>query len=574
MSVPLTGLALDALTTVPPAIALFGLAVAVVILPRRVGHAVAAAVAIGTCGWLLAVPAGTYVRTSLFGFEVVLFSVDVYSRLLAVAFGFIAAAGTGYLFATGGDRRQTAYALAYVGSGMGAAVAGDWLTLVVFWELMAVWATVLVWHRSSDWSVGTRYAIYHEIGGLALMAGVLLHYAEVGTFLYGDGITAGLPATFAALGIGINAGFVGLHVWLVDTYPRTHVATSVVLAAITTKVGAYSIVRAFPDGHVVLAYVGGAMVLFGVTLAILQTDMRRLLSYHIVSQVGYMVAGFGIGAALADAGALAHLVNNILYKSLLFMVAGVVIHRTGEESLKKIGGLGRAMPLTAGVFLVAALSIAGVPGFNGFVSKGMVLDGVEKAGFDVLWYALLFGGVGTVVSFSKFGYYAFLRGESETEYTDLRSIELGVLGSVAALCVLFGMVPTLLFGLLPAEGVVSAKPFAGKQFLKAGGVTAAGVVAFFVIRTRLSHVTPVADLDIVYHPVGRRLVAVSVAGAGAVEDGINRVGERIRESLRSILVAPTGRDGSALSTSTSQSIGVGVLAVVLVLVLLLAVFVI
>ena len=559
-------------TALPPAVVLFALAVVTDRLPRRLGHVLAVLVSLSLAAWLLTVPAGLHLRTTLFGFEVVLFAVDIYSRLLGVTLAFVATVGVGYTFAVGDDRRQTALALAYVGAGLGVAFAGDWLSLVVFWELMAVCATVFVWYRTSDRRSGVRYAIYHELGALALIAGVVTHYVAVGTFLFGDGVTPGLPALLVALGIGLNACFLGLHVWLVDTYPRTHVATSVVLAAVTTKVGVYTIVRAFPDGQPALAYVGGGMVLFGVTLAVLQSDMRRLLSYHIVSQVGYMVAGFGVGGALADAGAMAHLVNNVLYKSLLFMVAGVVIVRSGEESLKDVGGLARTMPKTAVVFAVAAFSIAGLPGFNGFISKGMVIDGIENAGLRVLWYALVVGGVGTVISFVKFGYYAFLDDESDAEYTDLRPIELGALGSVAAVCILIGVLPGFLFKLLPDAGVTGAKPFAVSQFLKTGGVTVAGVVVFFGIRTRLSHITPVADLDTVYHPAGEYLRTTSVSVAGSIEDTINNIGTRIHDGVRRILQGFRPRSERELTGTpdSGRPIGRGILAIVLTLVLLLA----
>jgi len=566
------------LTALPPELVLFALALLIPLLPRRVGASLAVVASLATAGWLLLVPAGAHVPVVLFGFDAVLFHVDPYSRLLGATFGLVAAVAVAYTVATDGDRRQVALALAYVGAGMGAALSGDWLSLVVYWELMAVAATVLVWYHTSDRRAGFRYAVYHELGGLALIAGVLLHYARVGTFLFGDGVTPGLPALLVALGIGLNAGFLGLHVWIVDTYPTTHVATSVVLAAVTTKVGAYAIVRAFPDGYVALTYVGSAMVLFGVTFAVLQTDVRRLLSYHIVSQVGYMVAGFGTGAGLARSGAMVHLVNNILYKSLLFMVAGVLVHRTGRESLKTLGGLGRAMPRTAGVFLVAALSISGLPGLNGFVSKGMVLDGVEATGPTLVWYALLVGGVGTVISFAKFGYYAFLHGADDGDErggapADLGPVELATLGGVAALCVLFGVVPSLLLDLFPPTVVADAKPFSPSQFQKAGAVTAAGLVGFAVLRPVLARVPSVPDLDSVYHPVGRMLQTASVRVGGAVEDGANRAGGVLQ---RGVLVALTG-DADAPSLPTvdraSRSIGLGVLATALALALLLAVLV-
>ncbi|MFD1646809.1 proton-conducting transporter transmembrane domain-containing protein [Haloarchaeobius litoreus] len=566
---------MNLLTAVPPGVVPFGLALVVPRLPRRTGTALAVVASLATAGWLLLVPAGAHVPVVLFGFDAVLFHVDPYSRLLGATFGLVAAVAVAFTVATDGDRRQVALALAYVGAGMGATLAGDWLSLVVYWELMAVAATVLVWHHTSDRRAGFRYAVYHEVGGLVLVAGVLLHYAEVGTFLFGDGVIGGLPALLVALGIGLNAGFLGLHVWLVDTYPTTHVATSVVLAAVTTKVGAYAIVRAFPDGHVALTYVGAAMVLFGVTFAILQTDVRRLLSYHIVSQVGYMVAGFGAGAGLARSGAMVHLVNNILYKSLLFMVAGVLVHRTGREGLKKLGGLGRAMPLTAGVFLVAALSISGLPGFNGFVSKGMVLDGVEATGPSLVWYALLVGGVGTVISFAKFGYYAFLHGDAGDgdAPADLAPGELATLGGVAALCVLFGVVPSLLLDVFPAAVVADAKPFSPSQFQKAGAVTAAGLVGFAALRPLLGRTPPTPDLDSVYHPAGRALQTASVGLAGAVEDATNRAGGVLQRGLSSLLAGETDAPSPPTVDRASRTIGLGVLASALVLALLLAVLV-
>ncbi|WP_435333245.1 proton-conducting transporter transmembrane domain-containing protein [Haloarchaeobius sp. TZWWS8] len=556
------------LVAASPAFLLFGLALAVQFLSRRTGASVGVLGGIATCVWVAAAPAGTHLQTSLFGFDAVLFAVDPYSRLLGMTFGFVAAVATAYAYATGADRRQRGLVLAYVGSGTGAALVGDWLSLVVFWELMAVCATVLVWHRTGDRRVGFRYAVYHELGALALVGGVLLHYVATGTFLYGGGIATGIPAVLVGLGIGLNAGFLGLHVWLVDTYPRTHVATSVVLAAITTKVGAYTLIRAFPEGNLVVAHVGGAMVLFGVTFAILQSDMRRLLSYHIVSQVGYMVAGFGAGTNLARAGAMGHLVNNVLYKSLLFMVAGLLIVRTGNSSLKKVGGLGRTMPVTAVVFAVAALSIAGVPGFNGFVSKGMILDGTEKGSLEVLWYALLVGGVGTVVSFAKFGYYAFVRETPARGHEDLRPVELLTLGTVAALCVILGLVPSLLFDLLPAEDVRTAKPFVSKQFLKAGAVTLVGLVLFQLLKEWLSHVPPVPDLDVVYESLGRRLRDRSVTVAITAESSVDRVGGVLSNALSAGLSGDGAGEVAARARSEAGGIGTGVLVIALVLVLL------
>ncbi|HKL28333.1 MAG TPA: Na(+)/H(+) antiporter subunit D [Natrialbaceae archaeon] len=533
----------DLLTVLPPGVLLVIAAVLVPALPRRWGPVVGVGVPVLVVAWLAVVPAGAHLPARLFGFDVLLFRVDPLSRTVGLIQAFVAAAAAAYGFGTGASRRGIGLSLAYLAAGLGAVFAGDWLTLLLWWEGLAIAATALVWVTGDEAAAraGLRYAVYHELGGIALVAAVLLHFVETGTFLFGGasvtgatgaaaGLAAGLPAFLGAVGIGLNVGFIGFHPWLVDTYPRPHVATSVVLAAVTTKVGVYALARAFPAGSVPLAYVGGAMLLVGVTYAILQTDVRRLLTYHIVSQVGIMVAGIGIGSSLGLAGAFAHLVNNVLYKSLLFMIGGLLILRVGRSNLKQLGGLARPMPVAFGAYLVAAMAIAGVPGFNGFVSKSMVFDAAENAGFDLLWWVLIVGSVGTVISFVKFGYYAFFHGEhdggeeeagdAEHPIEDANRLETLALVAIAVPCVLFGLVPALQFAVLPGA-TDAAKPFAASQFVKAGGVLGAGAVAFVVLKKPLGRIGGVPDLDSVYHPVGARamrIVAHVVGESGASID--------------------------------------------------------
>ncbi|WP_276300103.1 proton-conducting transporter membrane subunit [Halorussus lipolyticus] len=535
---------------------------------RRVGHAVGVVAGLLVFGWSLAVPAGRHFPTTLFGFDAVVVAVGPLSRTVGVVLGFIAAVNVVYAYATDAPRSTTAYALAYTGVCLGAVFAGDWLTLVVFWELMAVGATLLVWNRGSDAiRAGFRYAVYHEVGGVFLIAGVLLHYLRVGSFVFtGQGFSPGLPAVLAAIGIGLNVGFLGLHPWLVDSYPRSHVAATVVLCGCTTKVGVYALARAFPGGHVAIAAMGGAMVLVGVTMAVLQVEVRRLLTYHIVSQVGYMVAGVGVGSALGRAGGMAHLLNNVLYKSLLFMVGGLLLVRTGSENLKKMGGLARETPVLFATYAVAALAIAGVPGFNGFVSKGMVIDSADAGGLELLWWALVVGGVGTVVSFAKFGYYAFLgerHGDSADEIPSLAPVEAVPLVAVSVACVALGLFPDLLFAVLP-PGTEEAKVFVSSQFTKAGAVLVAGLAVFALLKRPLSKVTGAPDLDSVYHPAGRAALdfaaeaTIRVATAlDSVASSVNTAGDRWQTAT-----FPEGR---------LDPIGVGVLLVVLTLAVVLAV---
>ncbi|WP_311171316.1 Na(+)/H(+) antiporter subunit D [Halobellus ordinarius] len=493
----------DVPTVVPPAFVVLAVALVAPLLSRRLGHALGVLATGGVAVWSLVVPAGVYLETSFLGFDAVLLNVDPFSRLMGVIFGLIGAAAVLYSYSSDAENRQTAFALGYVGTSLGAVYAGDWLTLVFFWELMAVTSTLLVWDYGGEAvRAGFRYAIYHGLGGSLLMAAVVWQYTVVGSFLFtaADGIVAGVPAVLAAIGIGVNVGFVGLHTWLPDTYPRPHVAASVFLSVYTTKTGVYGLARAFPDGNLAIAYMGAAMALVGVVYALLQNDMRRLLSYHIQSQVGYMVAGVGVGTALATAGAFAHVFNHILYKALLFMTAGVVIARTGNQSLKYLGGLGRVLPVTALAFTAAALSISGFPGFNGFVSKGMITAAAHKEHLDGIFYILLAAGVGTFMSFIKFGYYAFLKEGTGTwtlqpSATGQRVAMLGV----AALCVILGLYPDALFALLPGS-TADAHPFTlshlGEGFLLA----ALGVVGFAALKTPLSKIGTGIDVDVVVEP--------------------------------------------------------------------------
>jgi multicomponent Na+:H+ antiporter subunit D len=542
------------LDLLPPAVFVLVAAVLAGVLPRRPAHAVGllGTGAAASLSWLA--PTGAHLQVTLFGaFDAVLFNVDEFSRLMGLIFGLIGAAAVLYSYASGAESRQTAFALAYVGVSLATVYAGDWLTLIFFWELMAIFSTLLVWHYGGRAvRAGYRYAVLHGIGGSLLLGAIVWLLADpaVGADAGGlvfsphveSGTTGGMlaadsvvPALLAAVGIGVNVGFVGLHAWLPDTYPRPHVAASVFLCVFTTKTGVYGMFRAFPDGHLWIAYMGGAMAVFGAFVALLQKDMRRLLSYHIQSQVGYMVAGVGLSgaaightasepgqyAALATAGAFGHVFNHILYKALLFMAVGVVIYRTGQEHLGKLGGLWRQMPLTAGVFTVAALSIAGFPLFNGFVSKGMIIGAADKKELELLWGLLLLGGVGTFLSFIKLGYFAFVEGTYDGPVRDANVGQSVAMVSVAGLCVLFGVFPNLLFELLPLQGEYKYTTFTVPHLAEGVGLAAVGLVGFAILRGPLHRVGRVPDVDFVYNRAffyGGRGVVVAVTDLFAAVD--------------------------------------------------------
>jgi multicomponent Na+:H+ antiporter subunit D len=580
---------------VPPFVPVLVAAALLPFVGRRVGHALGILATGAVVPYVFLSPAGQHLQVPLFGFEAVLYNVDPFSSLMGLVFGFIGAVGVLYSWYTEASSLQTAFALSYVATSLGAVFGGDWLTLIFFWELMAVTSTLLVWHYGGRAvRAGFRYALLHGVGGTLLLGAVVWHYTEVGSFLFSaapGGMAGGVAPVLAAVGIGVNVGFVGLHAWLPDTYPSPHVAASVFLCVFTTKTGVYGMYRAFPEGQVAIAYMGGLMAVFGATYALFQNDMRRLLSYHIQSQVGYMVAGVGIGTTLAQSGAMAHVFNHILYKGLLFMTAGVVIYRTGTESLKRLGGLGREMPVTAVAFAVAALSIAGFPLFNGFVSKGIIVSAshydfaggpLAFGGRTTLEWLLLAGGVGTFLSFIKFGYYAFFHGEYDGSVADANRGQTVAMVSVAALCVLFGVVDSALFGLLPfdvtTESVVSHAyvTYTVGHVLEGLALAAIGLVGFVLIKKPLSSVGRVPDIDSLYNPVALYGTRAVVVGTTELYAAVDRAAVRTTRLVgtavddpRAVVARSTDRDDVRIRADIGTSVALVTLVIVGVLVVLL-----
>jgi len=527
---------IETLQAVPPAVAVV-LAALVALLGSRAVGTVAGALAGGyVTWWTLSVPAGRHGSVTFLEFTVIPVAVDPASRVTGLAFGAFAVVAVGYLSATGGDSAHLAAALAYAGAAIWSVFAGDWLGLFVGWELMALASTVLVWlHGGDAVRIGFRYALVHAIGGTMLAAGLALHAATLGVdptvFQYGDAIASGLPAIFVGIGIAVNAAVFGVHVWLPDTYSTPHVGASVVLSAYTTKLAAYAAYRAFPDGNLALAYVGGAMAVIGASYALAQKDARRLLAYHIQAQVGYILAGIGVGTSLGLAGAIAHLFNNVLFKGLLFMVAGLVVLYGGTGRLQEARRIGKRTPALAVAFLVAAASISGVPGTNGFVSKGMVLEAALEAGHEPLRWLLLAGAVGTVVSFCKFGYYAFRYGpdpirEPATTFQRLAMVP------VAVACIALGVRYGPLFDLLPASGEWSVALYTRGKLLETTLLLAVGAVVFWLGRPALSRLNGGVDVDTVRDP----LVFETTRAVVSLVDAIFRAAGKVEQETRGRLL--------------------------------------
>ena len=359
-------------------------------------------------GWLLLVPVLAFVRVLCMGkgmFGIVHFldwtltfgRVDSLSSIFGYIMSLTCIIGTLYGLHVKEDAQHVA-AWFYVAGSLGVIFAGDFLTLFVFWELMAFSSVFLVWFRRRPESLaaGYRYLLVHVAGGLSLLAGMVLHHKATGSwdFVTFDVHQPTLAAWLVLVGFILNAAVPPLHAWLPDAYAEGTFNGSVFLSAFTTKTAVYALCRGFP-GMEILVVLGVIMALYGVVYAVLENDCRRLLAYHIISQVGYMVAAVGLGTQMAINGACAHAFAHILYKGLLFMGCGAVLHMTGQSKFTELGGLYKKMPWVFVFTLIGGLSISAFPLFSGFVSKSMIVS----AGFEKhkLWvgFLLMLASVGT-----------------------------------------------------------------------------------------------------------------------------------------------------------------------------------
>ena len=322
-------------------------------------------------------PDGTVLQAPFLGYELILVKGDKLSRLFATIFAIMAFAGG--LFALNQARTaELAAAFVYAGSAIGVAFAGDLITLFICWELMAIGSTLVVWcGRPEAQGAGLRYASIHLLGGVLLMAGISGEVATTGSVVFGKLDTSTVPRWLILAGFLINAGAPPLSAWLPDAYPESSWSGMVFLSAFTTKAAVYVLLRGFP-GTELLIYVGLFMIFYGIVYAILENDMRRILAYSIVNQVGFMVAGIGIGTEMALNGTASHAFTHIVYKALLLMSAGSVLYMTGKRKCTDLGGLFRTMPLTTICGIIGAFSISSFPLTSGFISKSMISEAAAQ----------------------------------------------------------------------------------------------------------------------------------------------------------------------------------------------------
>jgi len=340
-------------------------------------------------------------------FPITLFFADRMSMLMGYIFSFMGLLCILYSIRVE-KRDHQIFAMIYVGSSLGMVFAGDLFSFLVFWEIMAITGAGLVFAKGDERALGAgfRYLIMHLLGGAVLMAGILVHYASTSDITMGP-VAPGVAAAAVLFGIGLNCAFLPIHTWLPDAYPSADFTGTIFLAIFTTKGAVYALARTSGGPSMFVAYMGALIALYGALYALMQNNARKVLSYSVMSQVGYMVAAVGVGSAVGINGAFYHIFNHIVYKTLLFMCVGAVIYSTGVEELSDMGGLAKSMPVTTAAVLAGALAVSGVPFFSGFVSKALIFESAHN--LHTLYLLLELAAVGTFLYYSKFVYYGFLR---------------------------------------------------------------------------------------------------------------------------------------------------------------------
>jgi multicomponent Na+:H+ antiporter subunit D len=492
---------MTASTLLPPAAVLIAGGLMLPLLTERLRRLVVLGAPLATLYFVWQVPDGVALKAAFLGYDLAVVKGDALSRLFATVFAIMAFAGG--LFALNQRRvLELAAALCYAGSATGVVFAGDLLTVFIFWELMAIASTLVVWSAGpTAEGAGLRYAVIHLFGGVLLMAGIAGEISATASLAFDKMALDSLSRWLILLGFLVNAGAYPMAAWLPDAYPESSWSGMVFLSAFTTKTAVYVLLRGFP-GTELLIYVGLFMVFYGIIYAILENDMRRILAYSIVNQVGFMVAGIGIGTELALNGAAAHAFTHIIYKALLLMSAGSVLYMTGKRKCTDLGGLFRTMPLTCICGIIGALAISSFPLTSGFVSKSMISEAAGTQGLALVWYLLAAASAGVFLHAGiKFPWFVFFQKDSKLRPPDPPWNMRAAMVLFAFLCIAIGVLPDLLYALLPYK--VQYVPYTASHVVFYLQLLLFSGLAFFLMLSWLQRtLTITLDIDWLYRKLG------------------------------------------------------------------------
>ncbi len=549
--------------SLPPALALIGGALLTAAIGSRQLRAFVVIGAPLVCLYgIWQVPDGVSLEASFLGYPLELVEGSPVRRLFATIFAIMAA--TGAVFAFNHARRTELVAAQFYAAGaVGVSFAGDLLTLFVFWELMALFSTVVVWCGGTEKAraAGVRYAIMHLLGGVVLKVGIEGLLISSGSLDIRALQATDFSTWMILIGILINAAAPPLSAWLSDAYPNASPTGSVFLSAFTTKTAILALILLFP-GESILIWVGLFMVFYGIIYALLENDIRRILAFSIVNQVGFMVCAVGIGTEMAINGAAAHAFAHIIYKALLFMSAGVVVMRTGMHLCTDVGGLFRTMPITMWCGVIGALAISSFPLTSGFTTKTMISQASVDEGLMLVYFLLAAASAGVFLHAGiKFPWFVFFQKDSGLRPKDAPWNMTVAMLFFAGLCILLGVYPQLLYPLLPYA--VDYVPYkAGKVLFYLQLLLFSGLAFFLLLPWMQRTLTLSLDVDWLWR---KGLPLLSRAGSRLGSPLVNAAQARLGGALNAITTSARNTMGHTGPLGRSWEIGTTALWIVLLL---------
>ena len=422
-----------------------------VLLPQTLSRWFAVILPVFLIAFLFSLNLDNYGTISFFDYSLETFRLDALSRVFGLIFLIASALGNLYALGDDVDKLQRSAALAYAGGAIAAVFAGDMITLFIFFEVAAVASVFLIWARRTEsaFAAGMRYLIFQIGAGVILLAGLLIHVSVTGSIDF-DKLGLEAPGGILILiAFGIKSAFPLVHNWLQDAYPEATISGTVILSGFTTKLAIYALARSYA-GTEILIWIGAVMAIFPIFYAIIENDLRRVLTYSLNNQLGFMVVGIGIGTEMALNGTVSHAFVHILYKALLLMSMGAVLLRTGTCNGTELGGLVKTMPWTAAFCIVGAASASAFPLFSGFISKSMIITAAGEQGYWIIWLILLFASAGVLYhSGIRIPYFAFFSEDKGHRVKEAPWPMLVAMGAAAFLCIIIGVFPAPLYAMLP-----------------------------------------------------------------------------------------------------------------------------
>ena len=494
---------------------------------------------------------------------------DNLSRLFATIFSLAAFAG-GLFALKQSSRLEITSAYVYAGAAISVVLAGDLITVFVFWEIMALGSTLVLWSSATAASgrAAHRYLIAHLLGGVLLLAGITGHVQHTGDLAFSAMQADSWSAWLILAGFLLNAGAPPLSAWLPDAYPEASWSGTVFLSAFTTKTAVYTLIRGFP-GEPLLIWIGLFMVFYGIVFALLENDMRRILAYSIVNQVGFMVAGIGIGTELALNGAAAHAFTHIIYKALLLMSAGAVLMQTGRSKCSELGGLFHSMPLTTLCACIGALAISSFPLTSGFISKSMISQAAADEHLLWVWLLMTAASAGVFLHAGiKFPWFVFFQKDSGLRPTEPPQSMRWAMILLSALCIGLGIWPEWLYQLLPYESTYV--PYTAPHVVAQLQLLLFSGLAFFVLLTYLKRtLTITLDTDWLWRRGTPALIRWGLAIWAPIASALKQLRAMVTRYLRDGIAGHLGDAGTQAKTWSLAAMGLVVLVMLIVQLLLL-----